>query len=218
MGTVHTFPRMQRLGLEDVVTRLRKMPGRTLVPAEVAHVLRGVVLEPRSLAPFLWFRPDGYTRNVVHRDERFEVLVLCWAPGAASPIHDHEGQDCWLRVEQGVLALEDFRLCRGGEAPGPAQLETTPLVRRAMPGHVDRRTVRAGIHRVHCLDTPAVTVHVYSRPVHECLVFDMERRECSVRTVHDDTVGGVPLRESGDLQRLAVGHAAERTSHAGWTQ
>lgn len=39
--------------------------------------------------PFALFGADHYVRNCVLRTEAFELLVLCWAPGQESRIHDH---------------------------------------------------------------------------------------------------------------------------------
>jgi cysteine dioxygenase len=185
---------MRRLDFDALVQQLERLPGDTLSPARVGRMLSDVALHPHALAPFLWFRPRGYARNVVHRTPRFEVMVLCWEEGACSPVHDHAGQDCWLRVEHGALGLDDYRLVEGGAGEaGYARLLQEHGAHVGWPGTVDRRSAEAGVHRVRVLEGPAVSVHVYSRPVERMRVFDVRNHRCETRAVRDDTEGGVPL-------------------------
>eukprot|EP00485_Elphidium_margaritaceum_P005514 CAMPEP_0202708646 /NCGR_PEP_ID=MMETSP1385-20130828/20812_1 /ASSEMBLY_ACC=CAM_ASM_000861 /TAXON_ID=933848 /ORGANISM="Elphidium margaritaceum" /LENGTH=246 /DNA_ID=CAMNT_0049367679 /DNA_START=79 /DNA_END=819 /DNA_ORIENTATION=+ len=44
-----------------------------------------------------------YTRNLVKKTPYFTLMVLVWPPSITSPIHDHGGSECWLRVVSGSL-------------------------------------------------------------------------------------------------------------------
>ncbi len=44
-----------------------------------------------------------YTRTLVGYDEQFIVLLLCWEKGQSSPIHDHAGSSCWVKILTGTL-------------------------------------------------------------------------------------------------------------------
>merc|ERR1719471_1136930 len=46
---------------------------------------------------------NQYTRNLIRNSEYFTLMLLCWPPNIASPIHDHGGSECWLRVVKGHL-------------------------------------------------------------------------------------------------------------------
>src|SRR5688572_19946103 len=65
--------------------------------------LRDTRIEPASLEPFVRVEPGRYTRHLVLKNRDVELLVLCWAMGAHAPIHGHEGELCWARVERGRL-------------------------------------------------------------------------------------------------------------------
>lgn len=57
-----------------------------------------------ALRPYIFF--DGtkpYTRNVITVNEHYALIAMCWSPGRASPVHDHAGSGCWLRVVSGEL-------------------------------------------------------------------------------------------------------------------
>lgn len=183
---------MDAVSLDEVVRRLREeLPGGT-GPAW----LGGVRLVAESLRPYLHFVRRRYTRNLVYRDARMEVLLLCWDTGAASPIHDHGGQRCWLRVLAGVLLVEDFPLLSGGREPGPARLGPARTLGPVGEGHLDFRSEADGIHRVRVLQGPAVTLHVYAAPVETCLVFDARRHRCASRRLGYHSVFGGRVREA----------------------
>lgn len=183
---------MDSLPLDEVVRRLREEEPEGFGPAW----LGGVRLEAESLRPYLHFVRRRYTRNLVYRDARMEVLLLCWDTGTASPIHDHGGQRCWLRVLSGVMLLEDFPLLSGGRAPGPARLGTPRTRGPVGEGAVDLREPEDSIHRVRVLDGPAVTLHVYAAPVEQCLIFDTRRHRCDSRRLEYHSIFGGLVREA----------------------
>lgn len=44
-----------------------------------------------------------YTRTLVGFDSHFVALLLCWEKGQRSPIHDHAGASCWVKMLAGDL-------------------------------------------------------------------------------------------------------------------
>ena len=61
------------------------------------------------LTDYIQFSDDRYSRNLLAHGPQFYALVLCWKPGQASPIHDHKGASCGVRVIQGVATETSFR-------------------------------------------------------------------------------------------------------------
>jgi cysteine dioxygenase len=189
---VRSFDDVDSLPLDEVVRRLREEAPGGAGPAW----LGGVRLEAESLRPYLHFVRGRYTRNLVYRDAHREVLLLCWDTGAASPIHDHGGQRCWLRILSGVLLLEDFALLSGGRVPGPARLGPPRTRGPVGAGAVDFRSPEDSIHRVRVLEGPAVTLHVYAAPVEECLIFDTRLHSCVSRRLEYHSIFGRRVREA----------------------
>ncbi len=183
---------MDSLPLDEVVRRLREEDSGGSGPTW----LGGVRLEAESLRPYLHFLPRRYTRNLVYRDARVEVMLVCWDTGSASPIHDHGGQRCWLRVLSGVMLMEDFPLLSGGHAPGPARLGPPRTRGPVGEGAVDFRGPEDSVHRVSVLEGPAVTLHVYAAPVEECLIFDTHRHRCVARRLEYHSIFGARVREA----------------------
>jgi len=44
-----------------------------------------------------------YTRNLIRKSPYFTLMLLVWPPAITSPIHDHGGSECWLRVVSASL-------------------------------------------------------------------------------------------------------------------
>ena len=63
--------------------------------------LRGLELERADLAGALIFADRNYRRIAVRRRPHYEALVLCWKSGQRSPIHNHLGSSCVVRVVEG---------------------------------------------------------------------------------------------------------------------
>ena len=73
----------------------------------------------------------GYARTLLHRCDAFELLVLTWGPGSASPIHDHAGQDGWMVPLAGAFDLDDYGIvAESGTAATLAPLRSWPHRRR----------------------------------------------------------------------------------------
>ncbi len=151
--------------------------------------LSGTLIKPDSLETYISFRPDLYTRNLVYKDETFELLVICWGVGQRAPIHGHEGEFCWARVERGSLRITNYR-----------ELSETPLVLdkigesvNAEQGYLDGP---ADIHEVENLasfEQAAVSLHVYSRPYSECDIYDLAKGEKRRIRLDYDTMFGKPV-------------------------
>jgi cysteine dioxygenase len=54
------------------------------------------------------FAPGHYTRTTIHRDEAVEVVVICFAAGQATSVHDHQGSNCVIRVLRGKMLENHF--------------------------------------------------------------------------------------------------------------
>ena len=52
---------------------------------------------------YLNFNKIGYGKQLVHRDNQFEIFVLSWKPGQKSGIHNHSEFGCLMKVLDGEL-------------------------------------------------------------------------------------------------------------------
>ncbi len=54
------------------------------------------------------FGPERYTRKTIFRDEKLEVVVICFAEGQTTSVHDHQGSNCVIRVLHGKILENHF--------------------------------------------------------------------------------------------------------------
>lgn len=180
-----------QVAVEGIVETLRGVPPAHFQPGEVCARLRGLLLDAGTLAPYLHFVPHRYTRNLIYRDEIFELVALCWDPQTQSPIHNHSGQLCWLSIQRGALRLENFTSLDG---PGPGddiRLVPNGGIPRALEGVLDLQQGENGIHRVsNPFSERAISLHVYSRPYDICLAYDPAARTAREMRLQYHSVGG----------------------------
>ena len=193
----------------------------TLKGFESAPVTSGRVLEyclenavdRASLKPYTHFRPELYTRNLIYRDDVFEVMALCWSPGQRTPIHTHNGQLGWMSVEQGALAVINYKWL-GCNASDNQNVSGMDCLAGATELDLDRREIQEchpdgpvnvvnkeqTIHQVVLQGKePAISIHVYSRPIDSCVGFDLEKRVCFRRQLSFYSRYGDVIVNEGDL-------------------
>jgi cysteine dioxygenase len=56
----------------------------------------------------LQFGAKTYKRNLIHEGPGYQALALCWRSGQRSPIHDHRGSTCGVRVLCGAATETRF--------------------------------------------------------------------------------------------------------------
>ncbi len=138
-------------------------------PAEgpaVAALLRDYAASEETWRPYVHFREDTYSRNLVWRCGDFELLLLCWSEGQASPIHDHAGQQCWMAVLEGELEELHFAEPKGGALLQPGRVKAFPQ------GGVAYIHDDIAVHLIRPRPgTRAISLHLYSRPIDACRTF-----------------------------------------------
>jgi hypothetical protein len=154
------------LPMDAFVTRIKQLTAPEVDAAAVQRFLGSHLIEPASLERYAHFEDGRYTRHLVFKSSAVEILALCWRRGTHTPIHGHEGELCWARVERGRLRFSSYReLSRRPLALAPVG---PPL--DGGPGHVDGP---ADIHAVETVGEDAVSLHVYVKPYDECDIYDL---------------------------------------------
>jgi cysteine dioxygenase len=145
--------------LADLFRRLDAHAGRIPV-RELASALADLSISLDDVRAHLLFGADTYRRNLLHAGPSYQALVLCWRNGQRSPIHDHMGSSCGVRVLSGEAVETVFERTRAGMVYAVRSLTHAP-------GSVCA-TQDADIHQVSNLAEDGgdlVTLHVYSPPL-----------------------------------------------------
>jgi cysteine dioxygenase len=181
--------------IQQFVDGLSGIPAAGFTVQGVLGYLRDNPVDPGSLAPYLLYAPTHYTRNLIFRNELFELLSICWEVGQASRIHNHQGQNCWMAVPIGRLTVQNYDVVRLDATTGSCELRETDrvLMDPANPCSVDpERPVHAVLNDAGHGER-AVSLHVYSYPYDHCLVYSTENNTYRDVPLFYDTEYGKPV-------------------------
>ena len=155
------------LELSDVTTGslaglfryLDSLEGRAPLTDLVAELQR-LPADLSELKEFMRFSRQSYARNLVRWGEWYQALVLCWRNGQRSPIHDHVGSSCGVRVVRGVMTETLFEFA-------PNQHVKAVCSRDFQLGAVigSEDTDMHQVSNLQAGDADLVTLHVYSPPL-----------------------------------------------------
>jgi len=67
-----------------------------------------------QVLPFVHFSEERYVRNLLYAGPSYQALVLCWRSGQRSPIHDHRGSSCAVKIIRGVATETLFAVAPNG--------------------------------------------------------------------------------------------------------
>lgn len=190
ISTTKTIP------IEKLLAGLRELPESAFGPTEpVRRFLQETPVDAESLAPYLNWDRQHYTRNLIDRTPLYELMAICWEVGQVSSVHNHRDQNCWMAAPVGKLLVENFHVGFEDIEAGKCQLVASNTVEltAANPCAVDPREP---VHRVvnpREANQRAVSLHVYSRSFDTCVVYSPEQGTCGDIRLHYNTVFGKPV-------------------------
>src|SRR5262245_35350522 len=182
------------IGIDDFIAKLRTFENGLITRDGVLELCSNVQITDYSLDRFVFFDDKFYTRNLVYRDDLFEVMTICWQAGQKTAVHTHNGQLCWMITQRGNLGVVDYKWlgcdhpenqnvvgidCLAGS--DHTKLEIIREVEASAGGPVVTADKLQTIHRLYNLSADAeraVSIHVYSRPIDSCVAFDMDSQRC----------------------------------------
>ncbi len=187
---------------EQFIEGIRALSEGIITKQKIYDYLTAYEIRREDIGRYVHWLPDRHTRNKVFRNDMIEVMVICWPAGSITPLHTHNGQLGWMTMIDGKLRVENYSKIRCNAAEneqvvgidclaGATEIEMEHVGDElAVPGGlintVDKKQT---IHRIindAQWNQPAVSVHIYSRPIDSCVVFDMETQRCYRRDLSYD--------------------------------
>ena len=181
----------QLMNIEAFVEKVRSFEQSLITRDSVLDFCASVQVSDASLAPYVYFDDKFYTRNMIYRDDLFEVMTICWQPHQKTAVHTHNGQLCWMLTQRGALQVVDYKWlgcdhpenqnvvgidCLAGS--DHTKLEKVREVDACTGGPVLTADKLQTIHQLFNYDEPTISLHIYSRPIDSCVAFDMEKQHC----------------------------------------
>lgn len=159
MNSVHT-----------IIDGLRGIADEDFVCQNIYEFLGANPVDVDSITRYFHWSPNFYTRNLIYKDERFEMMAICWEKGQVSRVHDHAEQRCWMTVPVGRLQGQNFAVAEMDESQGYCKLVETDSfeLSNCLAAKVE---LEEPVHQILNLaeyDERAVSIHVYSKPYSSC--------------------------------------------------
>ena len=191
-----------QLPIDEFIDGVRRLSEGLITKQRMYDFLVSYTLRPSDVERYKHWLPDRHTRNKIFRNDMIEVMLICWPVGVTTPLHTHNGQLGWMSMFVGKLLVENYKKIRCNTPEneqvvgidciaGATQIDMQHLDNElAVPGGplntVDKTQT---IHRIRNLaewNERAVSMHVYSRPIDSCVVFDMDAQTCYRRDLKYD--------------------------------
>ncbi len=128
------------------------------------------------------WKSGEYTRNCLARNEKFELILLCWEPGSKTPLHDHGGEKCWVYQLDGLI--EEVRYNQNGKK----LIESNRVTLK--PGQLTFMNDQMGFHTIENNTAyRSMSLHIYACPIDACKVFNDENMNFELKELcYDNTV------------------------------
>lgn len=161
------------ISVEKLIEGLRAIPDEEFICDNIYKFLSENPIDVDSISSYFFWSEKFYTRNLIYKDARFEMMTLCWERGQSSRVHNHADQRCWMTVPVGTLRGQNFRVLEIDEAKGFCKLEETEQfdLSDCLAAKVE---LEEPIHQI--LNLPefnerAVSLHIYSKPFDKCISY-----------------------------------------------
>lgn len=171
--------------LDELVEELHRIFESESVNVDYVHqVMAAYKSRPKDWKKYASFDRYRYTRNLVDAGNgKFNLMILAWAEGQGSSIHDHSNSHCFMKVLHGSLTEVRYEWPNDTliENNGMNQIDEVQLKKNEIAYMNDS----LGLHRVEnrSHSDTAVSLHLYCPPYEKCQMFDQRTGHKSVGKV-----------------------------------
>lgn len=147
--------------LEELITALTEGERATF-----SHIINSITFTPNTFDKYCSWSNESYTRNCIINNEDFELILICWSEGHRTPIHDHGGEECWVKVIDGNFREVIYQKDEVGELKA---IKTTI----SKPNEVTYMKDFMGYHSLENISNKrSMSLHLYAKPIRECRAYD----------------------------------------------
>ncbi|KAN0023254.1 hypothetical protein ACTFIU_011421 [Dictyostelium citrinum] len=173
----------------------------------IVNLLTEYINNHNDWKEYVFYCPYSYSRNLIAKNDMFELMVICWRRGQPSPVHNHEDQRCWMGCVKGQLEETYYVFSDTKSTKGTGLLEqsyTHPIDN----GSVGYITDEIAFHRMQSIADETISIHLYSKPITECNIYCPEkgtitRKKLGYFTQYKKKVLNLPPVSCGSVQPLS---------------
>ncbi len=159
--------------IQTIIDGLRSISDDEFTCDNVYQFLSDTPVNLDSIARYFFWSDSCYTRNLIFKDDRFEVMAVCWEAGQVSRVHNHSEQKCWMTVPVGRLRGQNFAIAELDESRGHCRLVETDTfeLSECLTAKVELEEPVHQILNLAEFNQRAVSIHIYSKPFDRCLSY-----------------------------------------------
>jgi cysteine dioxygenase len=183
---------MKTVKIERLIEGLRAISDDDFTCDGVYKFLAANPVDVDSITKYLFWSDKFYTRNLIYKDARFELMAICWEKGQVSKIHNHAEQMCWMTVPVGKLRGQNFAVCEMDASNGFCRLRETDQfdLSDCLTAKVELEEPIHQILNLSEFDGRAVSIHIYSKPFDRCLSYCRETDRFAEVPLYYTSIGG----------------------------
>ena len=102
---------------------------------------------------YISFGKQDYKKNLVYRDNNFEMFVVCWLPNQETKIHNHSEEGCLLKILEGNITEELYNKNFVLQEKNNLALSDVRYIDDSI-----------GIHKMKNNEVNTISLHIYSPP------------------------------------------------------
>lgn len=147
---------------------------------QYTSLMNSLALTQQNIKDYCRWKDEFYARNLVRKTKAYELIVLCWQPRQQSPIHNHQGQDCWMYVVQGNMVEVQYHCQKNCETDSWKIKEGDHVL--CSLGNTRYINDDICLHKlVNSTDEQAITLHLYSYPIETCNIYCCQTGKVTAR-------------------------------------
>ena len=150
--------------LRNIINFLKDNPKVSLKSSQMSNLL--TKYKYNDWQNYESFDESHYKKNLVFRDNNFEMFIVCWNKKQGSLIHDHADNGCVLKILKGKLT--EYRY-----TTDTLELKELSCLPKDTISYIDNEL---GYHKI-MNDTKSETVslHIYSPPKYEGNIYHIDK-------------------------------------------
>ena len=129
-------------------------------------IIHATELKVSELERYASWSDACYTRNCIADTEKFELILICWCQGQKTAIHDHGGEECWVKIIEGEFKETIYKQ----DEEGILNLVKTSF---SKSNEITYMKDFMGFHRLENIaNKRSMSLHLYAKPIRTCNMFD----------------------------------------------
>jgi cysteine dioxygenase len=144
------------INLQNIINFLKDNPEVSLISNELNNLLTNY--NSNDWEQYESYDESHYKKNLVFRNHKFEIFIICWNSKKGSKVHDHSANGCIFKILKGKLT--EYRYDTKS-----LELKELSCLPKDTISYIDNEI---GYHKI-INDTKSETVslHIYSPPKYE---------------------------------------------------